>query len=81
MSAHTPGPWRWEFNGKHKSVALCGGKPLFDKTVMDFERFGMRGAAPRFAERSDSLGGLLHRCERFAVEVKGREHHAQAFTC
>jgi hypothetical protein len=45
---HTPGPWRWEINRQSKSIQLVGGRPQGDKTVMDFERWGMHSAAPRF---------------------------------
>lgn len=80
MSAlHTPGPWRWEFNQKHKSVALVGGKPQFDLTVMDFERWGMHGAVPRM--RDTAIGGMniMHKvCDRadWIAPLPGREHHA-----
>lgn len=72
--SHTRGPWRWEINEKHKSVQLCGGKPQYDLTVMDFVRYGMSGAAPRFIQ-----DGLLYRCEKWAVPVEGREHHKTWF--
>lgn len=75
---HTPGPWRWEFNGLHKSVSLCGGKPEFDKTVMDFVRWGMGGAAPRFLDGESSFL-LLHRLpdrKDWIKPIPGREHHA-----
>lgn len=80
MSAHTPGPWRWELNEKSKNVALVGGRPRFDLTVMDFVRYGMGGAAPRFND-AVALGefNVMERCEKFGVEVEGREHHADWF--
>jgi hypothetical protein len=71
---HTPGPWRWEVNEKGKSVQLCGGVPRYDKTVMDFVRWGMGGATPRFRDSSDH--GLLTKCIKWAKAVIGREHHA-----
>jgi len=70
---HTPGPWRWELNLKHKSLTLCGGRPVFDKTVMDFERWGMTSATPRF---NDPEHGLLNRAMEYAEIIKGRDHHA-----
>jgi hypothetical protein len=83
MSAltHTPGPWRWEYNAKHRSVHLVGGKPMYDLTVMDFERWGMHGAVPRFIEPSESSNGLMlmHRlCDRqdWIAPFENREHHA-----
>lgn len=45
---HTPGPWRWEVNLSGTSIRLMGGRPQFDKTVMDFVRWGMSRATPRF---------------------------------
>ena len=71
---HTPGPWRWELNEKGKSVQLCGGVPRYDRTVMDFVRWGMGGAMPRFQDSSDH--GLLTKCIKWAKAVIGREHHA-----
>lgn len=81
MSAkHTPGPWRWELNEEFKSVALVGGKPRYDKTVMDFVRYGMGHAAPRF---NDLIAGnqynIMERCEKYGVTVQGREHHSRWF--
>ncbi|MEO6326682.1 MAG: hypothetical protein ABIT01_21090 [Thermoanaerobaculia bacterium] len=76
----TAGPWRWELNLKSRNVRLCGGRPRFDLTVMDFERYGFHGAAPRFLERmASSTMMLLHRCERWAKVVVGREHHSDWF--
>lgn len=77
MSKHTPGPWRWEISESGKQVNLCGGVPKFDLTVMDFVRWGMGGAAPRFRDNSDM--GLMQRSDKFAVKVGGREHHAKWF--
>lgn len=79
---HTPGPWRWEINRKHKSVQLCGGLPAgtFDKTVLSFERYGMKGAAPVFHNwTEDGWGGAPKRADELAVEKAGREHHADWF--
>jgi hypothetical protein len=78
---HTPGPWRWEYNAKHRSVHLVGGKPQYDLTVMDFERWGMHGAVPRFIEPSESMNGLMimHRLsdrQDWIAPFENREHHA-----
>lgn len=78
MSEHTPGPWRWELNKKSKVVHLCGGRPQFDLTVLDFVRWGMGGAAVRFREDRDRLN-IMHRAEAFGAVVVGREHHADWF--
>lgn len=83
MGAFTPGPWRWEVNEKCNQIQLCGGDPkggfgAFDLTVMDFERWGMRGAAPRFVDRSHTHP-ILARADTFAVIAPYREHHASWF--
>jgi hypothetical protein len=78
MSKHTPGPWRWEFNATHKSVQLCGGRPEFDKTVMDFTRWGMGGATPRFTGCDDGFR-ILHKLsdrKDWIAPITDREHHA-----
>lgn len=75
-SLHTPGPWRWEINMKSRCVRLTGGaRPQYDLTVMDFVRWGMGSAAPRFI---DSMQ-LLDRADTYSVVVAGREHHAAWF--
>lgn len=79
---HTPGPWRWEINRKHKSINLCGGLPAgtYDKTVLGFERYGMNGAAPVFHNwTAEGWGGKPYRAFEVAVEKAGREHHADWF--
>ena len=77
MSEFTPGPWRWEVNMKSKRIQLCGGKPQYDLTVMDFARWGMNGARPRVLDFSDNM--LLREAEDYRAVVPGREHHASWF--
>jgi hypothetical protein len=76
---HSALPWRWEVNRAHHHVTICGGSPRYDATVMDFVRWGMSGAAPRFMT-SPSVepfrGGDMQRCDEMAVPFKGAEHHA-----
>ncbi|GAB3318086.1 hypothetical protein GCM10027299_09600 [Larkinella ripae] len=70
---HTPGPWKWQFNQNNKQVELyseTGHKTI----VMDFQRWGMNGAQPRFEK-----GGLLYDAHEFAQVVPGREHHKNWF--
>jgi hypothetical protein len=55
MGKWTQGPWRWEFNPKTKTAQLCGGKPQFDSTVMDFIRVGMFGAGPRVIDQTRAI--------------------------
>jgi hypothetical protein len=75
---HTPGPWRWEVNNKGRRISLCGGKNPFDLIVVDFVRWGMNSAAPRFRTGGDDLNVMKHAAD-FCVPVAGREHHASWF--
>lgn len=55
MSKHTPGPWAWFGNANSDSVYLAtthSGR----RYVMDFVRWGMRGAQPRF---QPERGGMV----------------------
>ena len=75
---HTPEPWRWELNEKSKEVQLVGGHPKFDKLVMDFARWGMGGATPRFNREIGALN-IMAPARVFDMIVEGREHHAAWF--
>lgn len=76
----TPGPWRWEVNQSLKQIQLLGGIPKFDLIVMDFVRYGMSGAAPRFNNSVQPTNlNLMVRAEEFAYPVEGREHHSSWF--
>lgn len=75
---HTKEPWRWEYNAKHKTVQIVGGNPKYDLTVMDFERWGMGGAVPRFRDVAHDGMNVMHRlCDRpdWVAPYLGREHH------
>jgi hypothetical protein len=75
MTEHTPGPWRWELNVKHHGLELCGGRPRYDLTVLDFKRWGMSSAIARF--RTDAHGpNTLQKATDFARPIPGREHHS-----
>lgn len=74
---HTPGPWRFEVNEKSKSLRLCGARH-FDLTVMDFVRWGMGGAQPRFRADADNLH-IMRKVTEFAAPLEGREHHESWF--
>ncbi len=76
---HTKGPWRWELNLKRKHVALYGGFPKFDLTVMDFHRWGMSGAQPRFGATASPHLGMMGYARDFAEIAVGREHHSDWF--
>lgn len=76
----TPGPWRWEVNMHGKEISLRGGVPRYDLTVMDFVRYGMNSAAPRFLDAgSNCRSMILRRAEEFSTVVPGREHHEDWF--
>lgn len=77
--SHTPGPWRWEVNESSKSVHLVGGKPMFDLTIIDFERWGMNSATMRLRDTAIDGMNLMDRCTVWAKKVPGREHHASWF--
>ncbi len=72
----TAGPWRWEVRRNQHAVSLCGGTPRFDWSVMEFVRWGMGGAAPRFIRAFPDGLKILERADFFAVPIEGREHHA-----
>lgn len=79
---HTPGPWRWELNESSRYIQLCGGIPAFDKTVMDFVRYGAQGAKPRFLDKEikdHDKYNILKDANEYGEIVKGREHHARWF--
>lgn len=76
---HTTGPWRWEFNRKHKSMSLVGGKPMYDLTIMDFDRWGMGGAVATLRDTAHCGFNIMHRlCDRpdWIAPFEGRTHHA-----
>lgn len=76
MSGHTPGPWRWFGNAKNNDLYLATEK-RGHRYVMGFERWGMRGAQPRFQPDDH---GLVSASELLTFEVGNREvrGHAQA---
>lgn len=62
-TTHTPGPWRWEFNRRQKVLHLAGGRPMYDSTIMDFDRWGMNRAdwieaLPGREQHTDWCAGL-----------------------
>lgn len=75
----TPGPWQWEFNRAHKSMSLVGGRPKYDLTIMDFDRWGMRGAVATLRDTAEDGMNIMHRlCDRpdWIAPFPGRNHHA-----
>lgn len=79
ITKHTSGPWRWEVNEKHKTMALCGGVPRYDLTVMGFERWGMGSAQISLRDTTKDGLNFMQKVSHWAVVVKGREHHAYWF--
>jgi len=76
---HTPGPWRWEFNRKHKALHLVGGRPLYDLTIMDFERWGTQRAVATLRDTSEDGMNIMHRLPDrldWIAPFPGRVHHA-----
>ena len=76
---HTPGPWRWEFNREHKTLHLVGGRPQYDLTIMDFDRWGMSAAVATLRDPAEDGMNIMHRlCDRpdWIAPFPGREHHA-----
>lgn len=76
---HTAGPWRWEINRGSKSLHLVGGKPQFDLTVMDFERWGMSGATIRLRDVAHDGMNIMHKLHErpdWIAPLPGRAHHA-----
>jgi hypothetical protein len=68
--AAIPGPWRWNLSLKSKRIVLEAMTRGLE-VVMDFARWGMSGAKPRF-----QTAGLMKDAELFAQVIPGREHHA-----
>ena len=63
------GAWIWEVNPKYHTVSLRSRGGL---VVMDFVRWGMGSAAPRFLDENH----LLHRVDKLMEPIPGREHHS-----
>lgn len=72
----TPGPWRFEINLKGKAMSLCGGKPLYDKHVLGFERFGMQNGQCSFTVAEE---GYMQPAAKLTCIIPGREHHENWF--
>lgn len=76
---HTPGPWRWEFNEKHKSIHLVGGVPQFDLTIMEPTRWGMNRASLMLRDTAHDGMNLMHKLQDrkdWIAPFAGRAHHA-----
>lgn len=76
---HTPGPWRWEINRQSKVLHLVGGRPQYDLTIMDFDRWGMGGAVATLRDTSEDGMNIMHRLPDrpdWIAPFPGRKHHA-----
>lgn len=76
---HTAGPWRWEFNRKHKQMQLVGGKPMYDLTIMGFERWGMGNAQAVLRDTAHDGMNIMHKLSDrpdWIAPFDGRSHHA-----
>ena len=64
---YTPGPWQWYGNTEVRRILLVS-PPNGIQTVMDFARYGMHAATPRFQK-----DGLMYRAEEMVdYEVEYR---------
>lgn len=60
--AASPAPWAWRGNVDGKHFRLAAKVRRGEATVMDFVRYGMQGAAPRF-----NVSNLMDRADTLAV--------------
>lgn len=69
-SAATKGPWRWFGNTKFKSIYLATvnrGRVI----IMDFVRWGMEGAQPRFHPQDSGFMVPVSDLVRYEVDYRG----------
>lgn len=79
IGLHTPGPWRWEINQQSKILHLVGGRPQYDLTVMDFDRWGMHRATISLRDTAHDGMNLMHKLHErsdWIAPFPGRAHHA-----
>lgn len=68
---HTPGPWHW-IRKEHGTWLGTLDRGML--VVMDFIRFGMNGAQPRFAKWQDEVRGRLGGVMQKAMEIEVDDH-------
>lgn len=76
---HTPGPWRWELNEKHRQIHLVGGRPQFDLTIIEPARWGMNCATLMIRDTAHDGMNLMHKLQErrdWIAPFPGRAHHA-----
>lgn len=66
-AAATNGPWHWAGNTDTRWVALCHWGQTGRESVMDFERWGMQSATPRFHVPDDYWMRPAHENVVYAV--------------
>ena len=71
--AATPAPWRWVISIQQRDIHLERNPKCGNEYVMDFVRWGMGGATPRF--RTPAC--VMEQARFFAVPITGREHHSK----
>ncbi len=78
MSKHTEGPWRWEISMQSKVLHLVGGRPQYDLTIIDFDRWGMSRATMSLRDTAVDGMNLMHKLHErpdWIEPFPGREHH------
>lgn len=79
QAKHTSGPWRWEFNKKHRSIHLVGGdRPLYDLTILEPTRWGMHGAGLMIRDTAHDGMNIMHKLNErsdWIAPFPGRDHH------
>ena len=76
---YTPGPWRWEINETSKIVHLVGGKPMFDLTIIQPERWGKCSSTLMVRDTAHYGMNLMHKIHERRDWINpffGRDHHA-----
>jgi hypothetical protein len=68
---HVPAPWTWDVNESTHSIRLMGFKNGSRHTVMDFRRYGMQSAQPRFED-----DGILYPSTKLFKVIKEQEHNS-----
>lgn len=75
--AATPGPWFWDTNRRFH-VTMLKAPQDGGTCVMDFVRWGMNGAQPRFNDTQKIFGGILRTMEEYDRD-QNRENPNAAF--
>ncbi len=81
VDACPAGPWHWLCDPGTRRIRIEGPPRVFGpwfETVVDFCRYGMSGAAPRFRryDPAEDGPGEMVRADLGSVPIPGREHHA-----